>query len=271
MNDEADQGPSLEERLERLREGLKFVAQTARPGLTESLKLTRGALHTLDSAVAGGLRRLGDRRPIGGLYVIVDPEHCRGRDPLIVASQALDGGAAMIQWRDKIRDKGDQLPVVLALRDLCARYLAYFIVNDHVDLALASGADGVHLGQHDLSVDAVRKLVSADFLVGCSTNSADEARQAERDGADYVAVGSVFPTASKANIRLASPATVREVSDAVAVPVVAIGGITAQNLDEVINAGARGAAVIGAVCEADDIRGAARTLSKRFETALGGK
>ena len=266
MEQESPQGLGLEDRIERLREGIRFVAQAARPGLAESLKFTRGALHTLDGAVVGGLRRLEERRPIAGLYVIIDPEHCNGRDPLIVAAQALEGGATLIQWRDKIRDKGDQLVVVNALRALCSRYVAYLIVNDHVDLALAAGADGVHVGQHDLPVAIVRKQVRAEFIVGCSTNSADEARLAERDGADYVAVGSVFPTGSKTNTREASPATVRQVSEAISVPVVAIGGITLQNVDEVIGAGARSAAAMSAVCEVDDVRAAAAALGKRFDT-----
>ena len=134
---------------------------------------------------------------IRGLYVIIDPEACAGRDPVDVARKALAGGASMIQWRDKRREKGAQLSEAQALRDLCNEHNALYIVNDHVDLALGVAADGVHVGQGDLPVDVVRGLVPANFVVGASTNNVDEARAAEAAGASYIAVGSLFPTASK--------------------------------------------------------------------------
>jgi len=267
MPEEPESGPRLEERLQTVRDGFKMMAQVARPGLAESLKLAREALHTLDTAVAGGLRRVESPRTVSGLYVVLDPAHCKGRDPIAVATQALEGGATMIQWRDTERDKGDQLPQLRALRELCSRYLAVLIVNDHVDLALIVGADGVHIGQHDLPVADVRRIVPAEFIVGCSTNNPDEARQAQEDGASYVAVGRVFPSSTKSNTREASPETVRRVKESVSRPVVAIGGITLENVDEIILAGADAAAVITAVCEADDVEEAALVFSKRFELA----
>lgn len=267
MSNEQDANPGLEERLQSVREGLRVVTQVARPGLTESLKLARDALRTLDTAVSGGLRRIEARRAIAGLYAIIDPQHCKGRDPLTVAEQALAGGAAIVQWRDKTRVKGDQLPIIRALRDLCARHVALLIVNDHVDLALIAGADGVHLGQQDLPVAGVRAIVPPEFIIGCSTNNPDEAQRAERDGANYVAVGRVFPSTTKANTRDASPTTVRLVKRAVGVPVVAIGGITPDNVDQVIDAGADAAAVITAISEADDPEEIALVISKRFEIA----
>lgn len=206
-------------------------------------------------------------RAIRGLYVIIDPDACAGRDPVEVARQALEGGATLLQWRDKRREKGDQLPQARAIRELCLAHRAPFIANDHVDLALVLRADGVHLGQHDLPVEAVRPLVPPGFIVGVSTNDAQEACRAEEAGASYVAVGAVFPTASKApeRTRPASPERVREVKAAVGVPVVAIGGITAANVDQVIEAGADAVAVISAVCAAPDVRAAAREIAGRFE------
>jgi thiamine-phosphate pyrophosphorylase len=258
-------GSNLEDLFRNLREGVDMVAQATRPGVVESLRLTRGALRTVDSAVAQGIRRLQHRVEIAGLYVILDPEHCGGRDPLLVAEKALRGGATLIQWRDKHRDKGEQLPVMRALRSLCDRYLALLIANDHVDLALAARADGVHVGQQDLPVAAVRKIVPPGFIVGCSTNNPAEARQAQDDGADYVAVGRVFASSTKATTRDASPDTVRQVRAAISVPLVAIGGITSSNVDQVIDAGADAAAVISAVCEAPDVEQEALVISKRFE------
>lgn len=205
---------------------------------------------------------------IRGLYVIIDPDACRGRDAVDVARLALEGGASMLQWRDKRREKGDQLSQAAAIRDLCAQHSAIFIVNDHIDLALAIGADGAHLGQHDLPVEVARRIVPEDFVLGVSTNNADEARAAEANGASYVAVGAIFPTASKEpeRTRVASPERLREVKSAVRVPVVAIGGINASNIAQVIEVGADAAAVIGAVCGADDPQSAAAELVQAFST-----
>ena len=200
---------------------------------------------------------------IRGLYVIVDPEQTLGRDVVEVARQALEGGASLIQWRDKSRDKGEQLPQLLALHDLCRQHGALLIVNDHADLALVVGADGVHLGQKDLPAAAVRAFVPADFIVGVSTNNVEEARRAQADGASYVAVGALFPTTSKAVTRPASPERLREVKQAVSVPVVGIGGISEGNIDQVLAAGADAVAVISAVTAAADVRAAAARLAAR--------
>ena len=203
---------------------------------------------------------------VRGLYVIIDPDGCGGRDPVEVARLALEGGASVLQWRDKRREKGDQLAQARAVRELCARHGALFIVNDHADLALATGADGVHLGQRDLPVEAVRPFVPPGFIIGVSTNDAAEARLAEAHGASHVAVGSVFRTASKEpeRTRAASPERVREVKSAVGVPVVAIGGINASNIEQALAAGADAVAVISAVCSAADPRAAAAELVARM-------
>jgi len=201
---------------------------------------------------------------VHGLYVIVDPNACSDRDAVEVARLALEGGAAMLQWRDKHRDKGDQIADARAIRNLCREHGALFIVNDHVDLALAVGADGVHLGQHDLPAAEARTLVPESFLLGVSTNNVEEAQRAEADGASYVAVGSIFATDTKEITRPASPDTLRQVKRGVGLPVVAIGGIDAANVAEVVAAGADAVAVISAVCSADDVRAAARELRTRI-------
>jgi thiamine-phosphate diphosphorylase len=205
---------------------------------------------------------------VRGLYVIVDPGATRGRDPVEVARLALEGGASMLQWRDKGRDKGEQLPDVRAVRELCARHRALLIVNDHADLAVAVGADGVHLGQKDLPPEAVRDMLPAGSVIGVSTNNLEEARRAEQRGAGYVAVGSIFPTGSKEVTRPASPERLAEVKAAVGLPVVAIGGIDEGNIDQVLEAGADAVAVISAVCGADDAREAARRLVERIQAGM---
>jgi thiamine-phosphate diphosphorylase len=204
---------------------------------------------------------------INGLYVIIDPAACGERSPLDVVRMAIEGGAGVLQWRDKLRDKGDQLDDARAIAALCRDAGVPLIVNDHADLALACDADGVHLGQHDLPIDTVRPIVRADMIVGVSTNNADEARAAERAGANYVAVGAIFATGSKGNTRPADLDRIRTVKAAVAVPVVAIGGINASNIDAVVTAGADAAAVISAVCGAADPREAAQELAGAWAAA----
>jgi thiamine-phosphate pyrophosphorylase len=204
------------------------------------------------------------RERLRGLYVIIDPEVARGRDEVQIGQKAIEGGARIIQLRDKTREKGLQLPIARKLRDLCHAAGALFIVNDHVDLALAAAADGVHVGQKDLPVADVRRLVPAHMVIGCSTNNPEEAKQAEADGADYVSVGRLYPTGSKQDTSPATLDTLRAVKSAVSVPVCAIGGIDESNIDDVIGAGADMVSVIAAVVAAEDVRAAARRLSSRF-------
>ena len=199
-----------------------------------------------------------------GLYVIIDPAVAGERDVLHVARETVAGGAALLQWRDKTREKGPQLAEVRALAEICRGAGVPLIVNDDVDLALAAEADGVHVGRLDLPVAVVRRLVPDGWIVGASTNNADEARAAEADGADYVSVGALFGTTSKDNTRPATLETLREVKAAVGVPVCAIGGIDEANIAKVIAAGADMASVISAVMAAGDPRAAARRLTAAF-------
>jgi thiamine-phosphate diphosphorylase len=217
----------------------------------------------------GGRKTVGARVSdsagrLGGLYVIVDPDACAGRGPVAVARLALEGGASVIQWRDKRRDKGDQLADASAIAAACHGFGALFIVNDHADLAIACGAGGVHLGQHDLPIETVRPIVGPEMVIGVSTNNVAEARAAQAASAGYVAVGAIFATSSKDATRPASLERLREVKAAVSIPVVAIGGINAGNIHEVAAAGADAAAVISAVCSAPDPRAAAHTLTSAF-------
>lgn len=208
--------------------------------------------------------RSGLRARLRGLYVIIDPAASPGRDETEIGRLALEGGARLLQLRDKTREKGLQMPIARALQDLCREHGALFFVNDHVDLALAIGADGVHVGQKDLPVGVVRRLVGPGMLIGCSTNNPDEARAAEQAGADYVSVGRLFPTGSKQDTRPATLDTLRAVKATVSVPVCAIGGIDESNIADVVAAGADMASVIAAVTAAEDVREAARRLAGRF-------
>lgn len=210
------------------------------------------------------------RQRIRGLYLIVDPQATRGRDVVSVAGAAIRAGVRIIQYRDKVRMKGEMLPEVRRLRDLCRQAGVLFIVNDHADLALVAGADGVHVGQKDLPVADLRRILPPTMIIGCSTNNLAEACRARDDGADYVGVGSIFPTTTKVDTRPAGLETIREIRAAgLGLPLVAIGGITAENVAEVVRAGADAYAVISAVCGADDPAAAAAELIARAEAAVG--
>ena len=205
---------------------------------------------------------------LAGLYVIIDPALCLGRDPVEVGRAALRGGATMLQWRDKLRDKGEQLPQARALYEACIQHEATFIANDHADMALAltssrapaRGGIGVHVGQKDLPLSVVRRIVPSYFVVGVSTNNPDEAAAGEAGGASYVAVGDIFGTTAKQGTRSASPERLAQVKARVSVPVFGIGGINKGNLSQVMAAGADGISVISAVCSAADPEAAAREL-----------
>lgn len=196
------------------------------------------------------------------LYVILDGEAARGRALPDLLEAVLAGGARLIQLRDKTRSMADLLPLALALRARCRAAGALFIVNDRADLARAVEADGLHVGQDDLPAAAARRILPPPMILGVSTHDPAQARQAVADGADYVAVGSMYPTATKTGFQLVGPDLLRRVRPDVPVPLVAIGGITESNVGEVMAAGADAAAVISAVCGAPDPQQAtARFLS----------
>ncbi len=204
------------------------------------------------------------KRQVAGLYVIIDPAACRGRDPVWIAGRAIDGGASAIQWRDKAPDPGARLDAARRIRALCREHDVLFIANDDPQLAVGLDADGVHLGQKDMHIEDALPIVGPEKIVGVSTNDVREALAAQVAGADYVAVGSIFPTATKLDTRSADLERLRQVEAAVHVPVVAIGGINASNIATVVDAGAQAAAVISAVCAAADPAAAARELSAAF-------
>jgi len=203
------------------------------------------------------------------LYVVLDRAAAGGRDLLDILDAALAGGSRLIQLREKEWPSGRVLPLAERLRARCQAAGATFIVNDRVDLAVAAGADGVHVGQDDLPARAARPLLRAGMILGVSTHSVAQARAAQADGADYIAVGSMFPTRSKAEFELVGPDLLRKLRGEIRVPLIGIGGITHANLGEVIAAGADGVAVISAVCAAEDPRASAERFVALIRAARG--
>ena len=201
-----------------------------------------------------------------GLYVITCEELSGGRSTLEVVQKSLEGGAGIIQLREKEWSAAKLIAVGRKLRRLTRSVGAALIINDRVDLALALEADGVHVGQQDMPLTMVRRLVGPDMIVGVSTGDPAEARAAERDGASYIGVGPMFPTNSKKDTRsVRTLEMLSEIRQACGLPIFAIGGMKIEHTASVIRAGADGVAVITAVTGAFDIAGAARAFVEEIE------
>ncbi|MGD2154305.1 MAG: thiamine phosphate synthase [Gemmatimonadales bacterium] len=188
------------------------------------------------------------------LMVITDRELAGDRGWLAVSEAALEAGATAIQLRDKQATSGELLEMALALRPLVERHGALFLVNDRFDVALAAGAHGVHLGDDDIPVAEVRRVVPRDFIIGRSADTEETARAAEAQGADYLGVGSVFGTRTKREVigEVIGTERLGRVARAVSIPIVGIGGVSAANAGAVAAAGAAGLAVVSAIMAAPD-------------------
>ena len=199
------------------------------------------------------------------LYVITDQEVAGGLSHAEIARQAIAGGADVIQLRDKASGPLELLRIGRGIRKITRRTGIPFIVNDRLDVALACGADGVHLGRDDMGAGVARQIAPPHFIIGISVGTLEEAVRAEQEGADYIAVSPVFPTTSKSD---AGPGhgldLLKKIRRIVTIPVVAIGGINSGNVNDVIEAGADGVAVISAVVGDPDIKAAARDLKKKI-------
>jgi len=204
------------------------------------------------------------------LCVITDARLAPGRDHVAMARAALRGGADMIQLRDKTGDMRTLLPQARAIQTLCRSHGAVFIVNDRLDLGLAAEADGVHVGQEDLPAEAARSLLPRGRILGVSTHSREQAEAARASGADYIGFGPMFPTGTKATgYAPRGLEALRDIRAAVPLPILAIGGISLENVAEVIAAGATAPAVISAIVAAPDIAATAAEFSRRILKAKG--
>ncbi|UCG84477.1 MAG: thiamine phosphate synthase [Dehalococcoidia bacterium] len=228
-------------------------------------KRSRFIVYELEQNILLQLTRRHKRDRLTGLYLILDKQALGDRHDADVARQALEGGTRSIQLRDKVRSKSELIPVSIELKRLCSEFNALFIVNDHLDVALAADADGLHIGQDDLPLPVARMLMPDNKIVGCSAATLDEAALADAQGADYVGVGSIYPSPSKPGTRIAGLEILRQVKDTVSIPVVAIGGINEDNVAGIMDAGADACAVISSVLGADDITEASRKLASLME------
>lgn len=198
------------------------------------------------------------------LYALLTEAQCRG-DWLETAARLLDGGVDVLQLREKELDGAELLHRAGQLRELCRRHGALLIINDRPDAAVLAGADGVHLGQDDLPPEEVRKLVGPHMLIGLSTHTQQQARDAQRRGVDYIGVGPVYPSATKRCGEGGGPQFVAAMCASTSLPTVAIGGLNPDNITAVVAAGASAVAACAALCSSPDPCAAAQEFLEHFE------
>ena len=244
--------------------------ESSNPIPWETTARIRHSLGELSSQL-GAVIRQERANQVRGLYVIIDPQVTGGRDPLDIAVAAVNGGARMLQLRDKLRDKGESLPLALALQDLCQRNGALLIINDHADVAAAVGSGGLHVGQTDLPVAQARRVLAPHQVLGRSNREFEQLVESKEMGADHLAFGAIYATTSKGVAR--NPQGPERVKDAKAIagdiPLVAIGGINLSNVAPVVEAGADAVCVTAAVGSAEEPEVAAAAMTAAIEAAGG--
>ncbi|MEA3322342.1 MAG: thiamine phosphate synthase [Bacillota bacterium] len=200
------------------------------------------------------------------VYLVMGSGDCNGRDPRDVLQEAISGGITFFQFREKgtgAKVGMEKRKLARELREICKRHNIPFIVNDDIDLALEVKADGVHIGQEDTSFSVVEERLAPGMIIGVSCHTVEEAAAAVDDGADYIGVGPMYFTSTKKDIReVKGPEVISEIRKAgLTVPIVGIGGITVENAEEVLEAGANGVAVISAISKAESAKEAAADFS----------
>lgn len=199
------------------------------------------------------------------LYAVTDRHWLNGMTLEQQVELAIKGGATFVQLREKNADEDEFLELALKVQKVCRAYRVPFVINDNVELAKKIDADGVHVGQEDMNAIDVRKLIGSKKILGVSASTVSEALLAEKQGADYLGVGAVFATSSKDDAESVSHQALKEICDAVKIPVVAIGGISLNNVDELKGSGIAGISVISAIFGAADIEEASKKLYTKAE------
>ncbi|MBR2215219.1 MAG: thiamine phosphate synthase [Selenomonadaceae bacterium] len=199
------------------------------------------------------------------LYAVTDRHWERDGNFLAQVAAALQGGVTMLQLREKNMPPGDFYREAVAAQELCRKFAVPFIINDEVELARKISADGAHIGQGDMAIERARQLLGKDKILGVSAQTVAQAIAAQEAGADYLGVGAMFPTPTKEDAVLVSPETLRNICAAVTIPVVAIGGITLDNLPALQGTGIAGVAVVSAIFAQNDIQGATAQLYAAVE------
>lgn len=201
-------------------------------------------------------------QPDYSIYLVTDDGCLQGRPLIDCVREALEGGVTLVQYRAKTASSAEMYAEALQLKALCDSFKVPLIINDRLDIAMAVGAAGVHLGQDDLPCAAARKLLGEDYIIGVSAHNPAEAKTALQSGADYLGCGAVFGTATKADVKKLGTEGLTAICREKGLPVVGIGGVTADNYREVRAAGADGAAIVSGILAQPDIRTTVRAIAK---------
>lgn len=201
-------------------------------------------------------------QPDYSIYLVTDDGCLQGRALIDCVREALKVGVTLVQYRAKTASSAEMYTEALQLKALCDSFKVPLIINDRLDIAMAVGAAGVHLGQDDLPCSAARKLLGEDYIIGVSAHNPAEAKAALQSGADYLGCGAVFGTATKADVKKLGTDGLAAICKAKGLPVVGIGGVTADNYREVRAAGADGAAIVSGILAQPDIRATVRAIAK---------
>ena len=203
------------------------------------------------------------------LYAVTDRAWVGTKSLYEQVKEALENGVTCVQLREKELDESDFLKEAKQILALCKEYKVPFIVNDNVNIAIACKADGIHIGQEDMELTNVRKLVGEDMIIGVSAHTVEEAIKAQEGGADYIGIGAVFATSTKTDVDVLSFETIRSICEAVDIPTVAIGGIKKDNICKLKGSGIDGVAVVSAIFAAKDIATATKELLFEVKKAVG--
>lgn len=203
------------------------------------------------------------------LYAVTDRAWVGTKSLYEQVKEALENGVTCVQLREKELDESDFLKEAKQISALCKEYKVPFIVNDNVNIAIACKADGIHIGQEDMELTNVRKLVGEDMIIGVSAHTVEEAIKAQEGGADYIGIGAVFATSTKTDVDVLSFETLRSICEAVDIPTVAIGGIKKDNICKLKGSGIDGVAVVSAIFAAKDIATATKELLLEVKKAVG--
>ena len=255
----------------RIEEGLRVIEEFSKlPELRVKLRskdfeAMRFRLYSIHRELLSRVTRRQKIERLRGLYIIIDTRTLGSGNAAGAARNAIRGGARAIQLRGKDQNKASLLVLAEQLAELCRKANVLFIVNDYPEIAMASGADGIHVGQDDLPVKVIRRELPIDSVIGVSVTTVAQARKAEKEGADYIAVSAVFPTPTKAEAKAVGLKGLQQVKKAVSIPVVAIGGINRQNIGKVLSYGADAVACISAVFGQKDTEAAVSRLVREIE------
>lgn len=202
------------------------------------------------------------------LYAVTDRAWLNGRTLEEDVERALKGGVTLLQLREKNMPFDDFVRSAKSIKSICKKYNVPLIINDNIDVAVAVDSDGVHIGQDDISAVQARKILGTDKIIGVTAKAIDQARKAEEDGADYIGSGAIFGTSTKDDAKKMDMDTLKSITSAVTIPVVAIGGITGENVQTLSKTGIAGVAVVSGIFAEDDIEKATKNLEKKIGEIL---